>query len=82
MQDRYLFPFSSIITLMDPSQIGGSRGDTSAARFELTTEWKGGLPLKIAANSLQFSLPHCRLSGQQNESRYYQLFKNTSKIIH
>ncbi len=27
-------PFSSIITLIDPNQIGGSRGDTSAARFE------------------------------------------------
>ncbi len=35
MQNRYLFPFSSIITLIDPNYIGGSRGDTSAARFEL-----------------------------------------------
>ncbi len=35
MQDRYSFLFSSIITLIDPNQIGGSRGDISAARFEL-----------------------------------------------
>ncbi len=34
MQDRYLFPFSSIITLIDPNKIGGSRSDTSTARFE------------------------------------------------
>ncbi len=27
-------PFSFIITLIDPNQIGGSRGDTSAARFK------------------------------------------------
>ncbi len=32
--DRYLFPFSSIITLIDPNLIGCSHGDTSAARFE------------------------------------------------
>ncbi len=34
MQDKYLFPFSSIITLIDPNQIDRSRSDTSAARFE------------------------------------------------
>ncbi len=33
--DRYLFPFASIIALIDPDQIGGSRSNTtSAARFE------------------------------------------------
>ncbi len=37
MHDRYLFPFSSIITLIDPNQIGGSRSDASTARFELPT---------------------------------------------
>ncbi len=42
MQDRYLFPFLSLITLIDPNQMGGSRGDTSAARFEQA--WcQGGL---------------------------------------
>ncbi len=35
MQNRQLFPFLSIITLIDPNQIGGSRGDTGTARFEL-----------------------------------------------
>ncbi len=31
----YFFPFSSIITLIDPNKISGSRSDTSAAGFEL-----------------------------------------------
>ncbi len=35
MQDRYLFPFSSSITLVDPNYIDDSHGDTSSARFEL-----------------------------------------------
>ncbi len=32
---RYLFPFSSIITLIDSNYIGGSHCDTSDARFQL-----------------------------------------------
>ncbi len=33
-QDRYLFPFSSNITLINPNLIGGFHSNTSAARFK------------------------------------------------